>query len=1222
MKKLFLVPHAIPFLCAIFLNAFVDLGHKILIQNTLFKMHDGSDLVIFTAIINALILLPFIMLFIPAGAVSDRVPKHKVMRLSAWVAVLLTLLITLSYALGWFWFAFGMTFLLAAQSAFYSPAKLGYIKGFFGKQHLAEANGLAQAIAIVAILAGTFIFSILFELWFPENAVSKGEVLQSLVLAGGLLVANSVLELVMVYRLPNIDKVQATPVADVKPSQFPPTSLFARSVSSVLQESSIRLSIIGLAMFWSVGQVMLAAFPAFAKESLGEMNTIVIQGILAATGIGIALGSIIAGRCSKNYIETGLIPIGAVGLSMGLLLLPSLDSAVTLAINFLFIGTMGGLFIIPLNALIQYHAKDSDLGKTLAANNLIQNIAMLSFLGLTVAFSLYDIASQQLLQLIAVIALAGGIYTVVTLPQSLVRFGLGFVMSRHYKVDVQGMQNIPQKGGVLLLGNHISFVDWAIIQIACPRPVHFVMEKSIYDRWYLQWFLKLVGCIPIQAGAQSKTALTEIAALLDAGKVVCLFPEGTLSRTGNMSTFRKGYERAIALTGQQDKDNTPPICTSPICTSPICIVPFYLHGLWGSQFSRSSTRIKSTRSAGYTRDVMIAFGEAMSKDTSTDVLKRRVFDLSIHAWDAHIHTQSNIAATWIDRVKSQGDSRPAITDMLMGRQLSASKALAAASAIAKRIRSHTSEQNVGVLLPTSAGGVLTNMATLLAGKTIVNLNYTASTDAIAVAIAQAKISTIYTSARFIKKLNDKGIPLAPVLENVQLVYVEELMQSISRAEMIARWLVVKVTPAVLLKPLLLTAVPSDATAAILFSSGSEGLPKGVQLSHQNIIANVKQVADVLNTQDDDVVMASLPLFHAFGLTVTQFMPLLEGLPMVCHADPTDVFGVAKAIAKNRVTLLCGTSTFLRLYCRNHKVHPLMLESLRIVVSGAEKLSPDVRDAFGKKFNKSIYEGYGATETAPVASVNLPDMIDLRSYRVQQGQKLGSVGMPLPGTSIKIIDPQSLHGTIDNQTVNELPTGEQGMILIGGVQIMQGYLQQPEKTSEVIKIIDGLRWYVSGDKGFLDEEGYLTIVDRYSRFAKIGGEMVSLTAVEETVRRVLALNTVDELHEILAVNLPDEKKGERIILLVSSLGTSLSASLSTGSDKVLSLSDVRHAMIDNQCNPLMIPSELIIVEALPKLGSGKMDTAKAKQIAISQTTIPNTAMPKTASIPTKTVPENP
>ncbi|MGS2718502.1 acyl-[ACP]--phospholipid O-acyltransferase [Eionea flava] len=1203
MKHLLKTSYAYSFLLAVFLNAFVDLGHKITIQNTLFKLYDGSELVILTAIINALILLPFILLFVPAGKVSDRLAKHQVMRLSAWAAVGLTLLISISYVMAWFWFAFGMTLLLAVQSAFYSPAKLAYLKDFFGKQHLAEANGLVQAIAIIAILAGTFIFSILFEVWFFDGLTSKGDVLQAMVPLGGLLVLSSLVELVMVYRLPNVDqheqeKEQAHQTQTVKTDNKKRHSSHRQTsaLRALLRNPSIRLPIIGLAMFWSVGQVLLAAFPEFAKASLGEMNTIVIQGILAATGVGIAIGSLIAGRCSKNYIETGIIPIGAMGLALGLFVLPLLDSVFALALNFLWIGVMGGLFIIPLNALIQYHAKDSDLGKTLATNNLIQNIAMLSFLALTVAFSLADIASQQLLQLIAVIALVGGFYTVLKLPQSLIRFGLGFVMSRHYKTDVQGMQNIPQKGGVLLLGNHISFVDWAIIQIACPRPVHFVMEKSIYDRWYLQWFLKLVGCIPIQSGAQSKTALAEIARLLDAGKVVCLFPEGTLSRTGNMATFRKGYERAIALTADAVENNTADN------VPPIRIIPFYLHGLWGSQFSRSSSRIKNTRSTGYTRDVMIAFGEPMPKETPTDVLKRRVFDLSIQAWDAHIHSHSSIAATWVDRVKSKTNA-PAITDTLMGSQLSASKALAVASAMAKRISGQCSknaasknmseQQNIGILLPTSAGGVLTNMATLLAGKTIVNLNYTASNEAIAAAIAQADITTVYTSARFLKKLSDKGMPLGSVLDKVELVYVEELMQSMSRTELLARWLLVKAAPAALLKALWVKPVSSNATAAILFSSGSEGLPKGVQLSHQNIIANVKQVADVLNTQDDDVVMASLPLFHAFGLTVTQFMPLLEGLPLVCHADPTDALGVAKAIAKNRVTLLCGTSTFLRLYCRNHKVHPLMLDSLRIVVSGAEKLSPDVRDAFGKKFNKPIYEGYGATETAPVASVNLPDAIDLRSYRVQQGQKLGTVGMPLPGTSIKIVNPSVL----DDDVIHELPTGEQGMILIGGVQVMQGYLQQPEKTADAIKIIDGVRWYVSGDKGFVDEEGYLTIVDRYSRFAKIGGEMVSLTAVEQAVKKVLALNTVkspNDNQDVIAVNLPDQKKGERIVLLLAQ--AKVDSSDEHEANSTISISDIRQAMIDNQCNPLMIPSALVLVNELPKLGSGKMDIAQAKKIA--------------------------
>ena len=340
------------------------------------------------------------------------------------------------------------------------------------------------------------------------------------------------------------------------------------------------------------------------------------------------------------------------------------------------------------------------------------------------------------------------------------------------------------------------------------------------------------------------------------------------------------------------------------------------------------------------------------------------------------------------------------------------------------------------------------------------------------------------------------------------------------------------------------------------------------LSHQNIMANLKQISDVVNTQEQDVLMSCLPLFHAFGLTVNQFMPLIEGIPVVCHADPTDAVGVAKSVAQYRATILCGTSTFFRLYAKHPKVHPLMMESLRIVVAGAEKLNPAVREAFLTRFNKHILEGYGATETTPVASVNLPDSLDTQYWDLQIGSKHGSVGMPLPGSSVRIVDPV---------TFAELPTGSDGMILIGGPQVMQGYLNNPEKTASVIKEIDGSRWYVTGDKGHLDEDGFLFIVDRYSRFAKIGGEMVSLSAVELAVQQVLAEET-----EVIAMNLPDEKKGEQIILLTTA---------ALGKDAL------RKAMLAQGCNPLLLPAQILQLDHLPKLGSGKTDFSLARQVAL-------------------------
>jgi len=334
------------------------------------------------------------------------------------------------------------------------------------------------------------------------------------------------------------------------------------------------------------------------------------------------------------------------------------------------------------------------------------------------------------------------------------------------------------------------------------------------------------------------------------------------------------------------------------------------------------------------------------------------------------------------------------------------------------------------------------------------------------------------------------------------------------------------------------------------------------------MANIQQISDVLNLESDDVVMSSLPLFHAFGLTVTTFMPLTEGVPMVCHADPTDALGVARAIASYRATVLCGTATFLRLYAKHPRVHPLMLDSLRVVVAGAEKLTDDVRGAFKLKFNKDVYEGYGATETTPVAAVNLPDQLDTQYWQVQVGGKVGTVGMPLPGSSCKIVDPQ---------TLEELPTGTDGLILIGGSQVMLGYLNDAEKTAQAIVEIEGVRWYKTGDKGHLDVDGFLTIVDRYSRFAKIGGEMISLGAVEGKLREVLQNPEID----LVVVNLPDDKKGERLIAMIAA----------DFDEKA-----VRQKLLELQLNPLMIPGDMRSVEAVPKLGSGKTDFAQAKRLA--------------------------
>jgi len=765
---------------------------------------------------------------------------------------------------------------------------------------------------------------------------------------------------------------------------------------------------------------------------------------------------------------------------------------------------------------------------------------------MTVGFALTGTGSIGLFHLLTLVTAIGAIYTVYRLPQSLVRYLVGLLFSLRYRLRVIGFRHIPEQGGVLMLGNHISWLDWAMIQIASPRPVRFVMQREIYDRWYLRWLLDLFRVVPI-SGGRSRGALEAVNALLKAGEVVCLFPEGAISRTGQLGEFKRGFERVVA-----GVDGV--------------ILPFYLHGLWGSRFSRSSERLRRLRRQGVKRDVIVAFGPSLPIESRAEQVKRRVFDLSISAWEAYTAELEPLSLACLRGIKRTG-SGLCMADT-RGEPLSGHKSLAAVLAFSRLIERQSPEQNIGLLLPTSSAGLIVNTAALLRGRTLVNLNYTADRQALRGAVAKARIATLYTSRRFIDKLRKKGVNLDGVFEPVRVLYLEDLAGQISSGARAAYWLLARLLPARLLYGLFGRRVAIDDPAAILFSSGSEGAPKGVVLSHRNLMSNIRQISDVLNTRGEDRMMATLPLFHAFGLTVTGFMPLVEGMPVICHPDPTDALNIAKAVARHQATLFCSTSSLLRLFVRNRRIDPAMLATLRLVVAGAERLNPDVRDGFELKFHTPVYEGYGATETSPVASVNVPDQIDPRAASVQRGSKAGTVGMPLPGSSFRVVDPE---------TLTPLPAGEDGLILIGGAQVMSGYLDDAEKSAEVLVEMEATRWYKSGDKGHLDSDGFLTIVDRYSRFAKIGGEMISLGAVESQIGRALP-----EEIEVMAIALPDGKKGERVVLLYAG---------------EISEARLKERIAAADLPPLMQPSQLLAVAAIPRLGSGKGDFKQARRLAL-------------------------
>ncbi len=1144
MKSLFKISGFTPYILIILLNAMTDLGHKIILQNTIFKAYEGPELIILTAIVNALILLPFIFLFSPAGFIADKYPKTMVIEYAAMAAIGITTLILLSYYMGWFWIAFILTFVLAAQSAIYSPAKYGLIKEMTGNEKLAEANAVVQAVTISSILAGAVIYSIFFESLLQDATIIPSEILRYIAPVGYLLIGASVVEYLLARRLAH--KFKAVDIDEsmtFEPKEYKNLSYLKSNISLLKQKQTIWLSIIGLSILWGVSQVVLAIFGEYLKSTLEITNTIIAQGLLALSGIGMILGSVFAGRVSKNFIETGIIPLGSLGVALSLYMIPSLTSLWALGAALLSFGFFSGLFIVPLNAMIQFSSPHNILGKVLAGNNFMQNVSMFLFLILTAVFGYFQFSAIGLFYLISTIAFLGMVYTFIKLPQSLIRYMVRMLISFKYTLHVDGLNHIRADKGILLLGNHISFLDWAVLQMAYPKQIRFVMERSYYEKWYLKPFLDFFGVIPISSRG-SKSALVKVTEALNRGETVALFPEGHLSRNGHLGTFQRGFEMAT----KEVEDAV--------------IIPFYLRGLWEDNFSYASKKMKRNRS----RDISVSFAEALDIHSTASEVKKSVFDLSVQSWQHYADSLPVLQKAWMRSAKKVG-SKLCMADST-GVELSGERFITATLMMAAALKPKLKEsQNIGVLLPTSAGGSMGNMALLTLGKTIVNLNYSAGEESLLHALKIADTTKVVASKQFITKLKAKGFDMTEVLKNVEVIYLEDIKESISKTKALLMFIAVKILPEWLLSALFIKNANLDDTAAILFSSGSEGTPKGIELSHKNIMGNIKQTTTLLNPTDRDVMLGTLPIFHSFGLTVTTLLPLIEGIPVASHPDPTDGYGIGKMAAKYEATILLATATFLRLYTRNRKLTPLMLNNIRMVVAGAEKLPDEIRSEFKKKFGLDIYEGYGATETTPVASCNMPDVLMLDSWKPQVGQKIGTVGLPLPGSAFRIVDPESFE---------TLATGEEGMILIGGTQIMKGYIGDPEKTASVIKEIDGIRWYVTGDKGRLDEDGFLTIVDRYSRFAKVAGEMVSLGLVEGEIAKVLGEND-----QIAIAALPDPKKGEKLVLLL---------------EGEMELDELKEKIKHIDMNPLFVPSAYFKVEALPKLGTGKADFKSAKRVA--------------------------
>ncbi len=526
--------------------------------------------------------------------------------------------------------------------------------------------------------------------------------------------------------------------------------------------------------------------------------------------------------------------------------------------------------------------------------------------------------------------------------------------------------------------------------------------------------------------------------------------------------------------------------------------------------------------------------------------------------------KSSLAAALLRGLKRHG-ARRKVFDGSDDSEFGFDRILGAAIALSKHIKEETDAPRVAIVLPPGKGGLIANLAVLFAGKVPVNLNFTAGHDAIRSSIRQAGVDRFITADPFVRK-----VPSFPWPPNRDLILIERVLPTLKKK--IITWVVLaKVLPVAVLTTLLgLNKRRGDDEAILLFTSGSSGEPKGVALSHRNVLANVCQFGSRLDMPSDSSVLGCLPLFHSFGCTVTLWYPVIEGVDLVTYPTPLETKRLAELVALHQISLLLATPTFLRGYMK--RIDPAQLASLRLVVTGAEKLPQSLADAFEEKFGIRPQEGYGLTETSPATNVNLPDPPPEQGVATMPSSRNGSVGQLLPGIAIRLTDPA---------TDREVPLDHQGIIWFKGPNVFAGYLNNPDKTKEVIQD----NWFRTGDVGRIDDDGFLYIEGRISRFSKIAGEMVPHETVEAAINKVLGLDGEAE-RKIAIVGLPDEQKGEAILLL----------STIAGPAHEQECIDLRYKLLDEGLPSLWCPKAIVPVPEIPVLASGKLDIKSCEKLA--------------------------
>jgi acyl-[acyl-carrier-protein]-phospholipid O-acyltransferase / long-chain-fatty-acid--[acyl-carrier-protein] ligase len=1102
------------FLWTQFLGAFNDNAYRIIVSlRAVHIVAQADQSGRYLALAGAVFVLPSLLFTGYAGQLADAISKRKVLigvKIFEIAVMALGILVFLSHSVAWM---FVVLFLMAVHYTVFSPAKYAIVPELVSDRDLSRANALLEMTTLVAIVLGTSVGPFLFTAW--KAAEWKIGVVLTIVAVVGCLTS---------FRITRVP-----PAGSSEPLRLNPLAEVAAGTKHLLRDRPLWLAVMAISYFWFLALLFQMDLVLLGSETL-KVGDRLVGLLMTCLALGIGAGSMLAGRLSGDKVEIGLVPLGSIFMGVfSLGLYGARDSYAASVVMLSLLGIAAGVFFVPLNAYLQQRSESREKGRIIATNNIYNTLGML--LATAVFYACHDglhISPPHIILTFGFVSLLITVYIVTVVNDFLIRFVLWLVTHTIFRIRIVGQESVPFRRPALLVSNHMSHVDGFLVGACVQRFIRFMVWKPYYQMKALNWFFRKTRAIAVGGGRRDAVeAIRAARKELAAGHVVCIFAEGAISRTGNILPFKRGMEKIME--GLE-----------------VPIIPVHLDRLWGSIFSFERGRFfwKWPKSIPY--PVTVSFGNPMPANSTAHEVRQAIQELGADS-TAHRQGAGDTLPRRLIRSARRNWSHFAMADST-GRELTYGRMLTGGVLVANWARTRREEEMIGVLLPPSVAGALVNVGITLAGRVPVNLNFTAGPEAMAAARTRCAMRTIVTSRVFLAKVKIEA--------QEGMVFVEDILARVGTVARLRALAAARFAPA----GLLAGAARPQTLATVIFSSGSTGIPKGVMLSHYNVLANIEAIAQLFWIGERDRIVGVLPFFHSFGYTITIWFPLIAGCGVVYHPNPTDAKAVGDLTAKYQATLLLSTPTFCAGYTR--KCSKEEFASLRYVLVGAEKLREPVAVAFREKFGVELLEGYGCTEMAPVVAVNAPNFQAGKDSQV--GNKPGTVGHPLPGVAGQVVDPATFAPLAPNQA---------GLLLVKGSNRMIGYLGEPERTAEVLR--DG--WYITGDIATIDDEGFVRITDRLSRFSKIGGEMVPHLRIEDAIGDALGYAPC----AVTAV--ADDRRGERLVALYvheiepAELWQKLSAT------------DLPRLWIPKREN-------LYRVESLPQLGTGKLDLCGLKRRA--------------------------